>query len=377
MVNMGLVGFLPSFRTWNYINTEIVIVGCGGTGGRLVPTIAQHIANHNKEVAKEVRNDNKIYLNHPLKLILIDMDIVESKNLKRQNFYAFDIGKNKAQCLADRYSALNGIAISYYDKKFSEAKESLGRDNLIIFDCTDNLDARKSIEECGRNAVLISCGNEDTFGQVVVSTISTSYNNTDIVDTICTLSNRIAESVDQNRAHPNTYRLKHLPSLLTMFPDFKDTETASCTEIQLVNEQSMPINSLVAQLAYNAFYDIVSEVPLKYNIVKCSVQNSFSTHFINNPVTALDVLVPAFTLAKNSDEVLKSIHAFKSNRNINTYSLRYKSPAEIVEILNKNNCGNIAAGVLRSTLNDLKNESSTSPERLIEFGNAVKSLMEV
>jgi hypothetical protein len=198
--------------------------------------------------------------------------------------------------MAERYGALYGIDVEYFDKPFDQldlARNATDhgnqRHNFIIFDCTDNLDARRSIENAniknayGIKSVIISCGNEDTFGQVFVSTGPPH----------CCMINTYADELErlvmQEKAYIGSSNMKGrtfintvLPSLLTVFPDFKDTEKPSCTEIVLQNDQSMPINSLVAQLAYNAFYDIVAGKPLNYFMTKCNINNTFSTSYISN-----------------------------------------------------------------------------------------------
>lgn len=69
--------------------------------------------------------------------------------------------------------------------------------------------------------------------------------------------------------------------MLELYPNFKDTEKPSCTEIELQDDQSMPINSTVAQVAYNMFYNIISGKTLNYNMVKCNINNVFTTNTIN------------------------------------------------------------------------------------------------
>lgn len=69
--------------------TNVVVFGCGGTGSRAVPLISQLLSSH--EFTKNV------------KVILVDGDVVEEKNTKRQLFTQMDVGKNKAEVLAARY----------------------------------------------------------------------------------------------------------------------------------------------------------------------------------------------------------------------------------------------------------------------------------
>lgn len=66
---------------------QILMIGAGGTGG--------HIAPHLYRLLHA--------LDRPVKVIIADGDIVEEKNLVRQNFIASDLGRNKAQVLAERF----------------------------------------------------------------------------------------------------------------------------------------------------------------------------------------------------------------------------------------------------------------------------------
>lgn len=54
--------------------TCVIVVGCGGTGGRIIPLLAQHIANHNKTY--ETVATNNLFIKHKIELLLIDDDVV-------------------------------------------------------------------------------------------------------------------------------------------------------------------------------------------------------------------------------------------------------------------------------------------------------------
>ena len=284
----GKCNYRPTFQQSSSYATQIVVVGCGGTGSRLIPLIAQHISNHNVEVT---RPNNKQYLKGKMELILVDMDWVEFKNLKRQNFFAFDVGKNKASCLAERFSALYGIDIEVYTDIFENCRSSISsqsKGNTIIFDCTDNKLARESIEKFNQYATIISCGNEDTFGQIFVGTVWAGGKKTyQLMKSLKSIRQLITNPLAMCRkdADGSLWNdISYLPTFLQTFKAFKDTEAPSCTDIDLPDEQSMPINALVAQLAYNAFYTLISGQGLSYNLVKCSVDNQYHTEFISNPV---------------------------------------------------------------------------------------------
>lgn len=67
---------------------KVVMLGAGGTGAYVAPHVYRllHV------------------LDRPARFIICDGDIVEAKNLIRQNFVPADLGENKARVLAERYS---------------------------------------------------------------------------------------------------------------------------------------------------------------------------------------------------------------------------------------------------------------------------------
>lgn len=78
---------------------HIVLVGCGGTGSHLAMSLAR--------LAAHVRSQGR----PPLTLTFIDGDLVERKNVGRQWFAPHEIGRPKAQVLADRLNAAFGLDI--------------------------------------------------------------------------------------------------------------------------------------------------------------------------------------------------------------------------------------------------------------------------
>ena len=87
---------------------KIVIIGAGGTGGNVIPHLYRIAFSSNR----------------PCKVIICDGDIVERKNLIRQNFAECDIGENKAQVMAERYSEVFGIETEYIPD-YIESEEEL------------------------------------------------------------------------------------------------------------------------------------------------------------------------------------------------------------------------------------------------------------
>ena len=87
---------------------KIVIIGAGGTGRNVIPHLYRIAFSSNR----------------PCKVIICDGDIVERKNLIRQNFAECDIGENKAQVMAERYSEVFGIETEYIPD-YIESEEEL------------------------------------------------------------------------------------------------------------------------------------------------------------------------------------------------------------------------------------------------------------
>lgn len=140
---------------------HIVMIGCGGTGG--------HVAPHLYRLLYSVFR--------PSAVILCDGDIVEKRNLVRQNFVSCDLGRNKAEVIAERYSAAFGMACRYVPRYIESADElrSLLRPEradalVILIGAVDNNRSRQMCNDVfysARDLVYIDSGNGFANGQVV------------------------------------------------------------------------------------------------------------------------------------------------------------------------------------------------------------------
>lgn len=147
---------------------NIIIVGCGGTGSALFQDLARSEAATDEDT----------------RIILIDGDVVERKNIGRQYFSISQVGMNKAEALANTASkVLNLKNIYYYDKYLEnqdmlfEVCEMFPSKMTIIVGCVDNHPARKIIEEFVRSYDMsnyhsriiyyIDCANELLDGEVI------------------------------------------------------------------------------------------------------------------------------------------------------------------------------------------------------------------
>ena len=87
---------------------KIVMLGAGGSGGHIAPHLYRLL----------------YALERPVRFIICDGDIVEEKNLVRQNFTPADLGENKAKVLAERYSSVFGMETEY-EPEFIQSGERL------------------------------------------------------------------------------------------------------------------------------------------------------------------------------------------------------------------------------------------------------------
>lgn len=142
---------------------DIVVVGCGGTGSHYI-----------KELGRFLRSNNGIIFSD-LRLILIDGDQVEEKNLERQAFLKEDIGRNKAEVMAEILGEVYEIDCCYYDHfiDYYVELEKFVRDETIVVlvGCVDNHQCRQSlhyffIEQ--ENCVYLDAANEYAVGEVVI-----------------------------------------------------------------------------------------------------------------------------------------------------------------------------------------------------------------
>ena len=109
---------------------DVAVVGCGGTGGWVAESLCRLLANSGRQ------------------LILIDGDRVEERNLTRQNFQTADLGRFKAQALAERLALKYRVAVGYNVSpllKEEEGHRGLLSDCGIVVGCVDNAMARAAI----------------------------------------------------------------------------------------------------------------------------------------------------------------------------------------------------------------------------------------
>jgi len=115
---------------------KLYLVGCGGNGSWLAPDLVR--------LVRFLRETSQI----KIVLTFIDPDVVELKNVFRQNFAEAEVGGRKAELLALRYSAVWGQEIQVRAASFAKEMVQLEYGDLgVIIGCVDNAAARQTIAD--------------------------------------------------------------------------------------------------------------------------------------------------------------------------------------------------------------------------------------
>lgn len=152
-------------------NITIILVGCGGTGSFAALNLARLAASNPQ-------------LN--IKLVFVDFDQVEEKNIGRQYFCPADIGRPKARTLADRLNLAFGLKITPVVGPFQAemltrfSPEYAFRNHfMLLVGAVDNPAGRRGISKAAEynmeDSVVASkplwwldAGNDKNTGQVLL-----------------------------------------------------------------------------------------------------------------------------------------------------------------------------------------------------------------
>ena len=215
---------------------KIVQLGAGGTGGHIAPHLYRLLYSLDRQV----------------RYIICDGDVVEEKNLVRQNFAPADLGENKAQVIAERYSSVFGLETEYVPA-FVETEERLKEllhpyqwhignsyppkiihEMVILLGAVDNNKSRQLchlVFQQAKELIYIDSGNGEYTGQVVCGV----------------------------RRGGKTY----YPPIGTVYPDvLEETDKfpteLSCAEASVSAPQSMAANITAATAVVDMVYNILA-----------------------------------------------------------------------------------------------------------------------
>jgi PRTRC genetic system ThiF family protein len=214
------------------LDAIIVVVGCGGTGGFLAEAIC------------------RLLIGRRSRLHLVDHDRVEPHNVARQAFDRRDVGRYKAEVLAERlarrFEREVGYSVLPYDRELhAKVFGDTPADLRLIVGCVDNASARRSIAATldapsrsgGRshNVWWLDCGNGRNSGQI--------------------LFGNSTRPEDLRRAFiPGHRRCRALPAPSLQRPDLlsaapEPRPQPDCAEAVAEGEQGPTINQIVASIA--------------------------------------------------------------------------------------------------------------------------------
>ena len=101
---------------------KILLLGAGGTGGYVAPHLYRLMHT----------------LNRTVRINIVDGDLVEAKNLVRQNFCAADLGENKAKVLRHATPRRLGWRLSTTPHSSKKMKICIGWSNPATFGWMEN-----------------------------------------------------------------------------------------------------------------------------------------------------------------------------------------------------------------------------------------------
>ena len=133
------------------------VVGVGGTGSMFARDLPQLLIGTKHQ------------------MVLIDGDVVEEKNVRRQSYQMQDVGMNKAIALARKLNSFYAINCQAVDKYVTDKEllaEIKNRNTLpVIIGCVDNDSTRKLLEKTFRSldtVIYIDSANSAYSGNVYV-----------------------------------------------------------------------------------------------------------------------------------------------------------------------------------------------------------------
>jgi PRTRC genetic system ThiF family protein len=230
---------------------EIIVIGAGGTGGYLIRDLARFLYSVEKRI-----DNGKL----DISILVYDGDIVEEKNILRQNFMPQDIGQNKAEVMATRHTRAFGTNISYNAEMFTSAfMRHLTDKKRIFVGCVDNNAGRREIAKTmsmlqdswhskTKDSYWIDSGNEKKSGQVIVGS---------------------PKLMDVTDLYPEILLSKH-----------DSTVQVSCADRMLQDEQNMFVNLTASNLILNYIKNIILDIPMATHGTEFNIDNFFKNYYI-------------------------------------------------------------------------------------------------
>ena len=233
---------------------SISIIGCGGNGSILAEALMSYLKGK-----QEDRDFSYPYI------WFMDGDIVEEKNIRRQNFTIKDLGFYKCDVLRRRlgleynvYNLVGHIPFFLTDTGLS-SQRVYNQNNQAIFLCVDNVEARLLVwkhlkdDKNVRNFIMFDLGNSDYYGQV-----TTYYQ-----EYIRTVDKYLTLGADPRERYPNYSRPQE--------------RVVGCADRAAEVPQTITANYLTATYALNNFIQFMEKKTFYGSIEWATKEGMFAT----------------------------------------------------------------------------------------------------
>lgn len=282
------------------ILSNVVIIGCGGTGSRLIPMVSQLLS-------RGKWNDMVPTIT------LVDGDELEVKNLTRQNFIMDDVGRNKAECLAERYGGafeIPTVAINQFipsnvtdmsnwlaNNVPNSMRRLVGDRPTVFFLCVDNMKVRYEIIQAilystaarRHEHLIIDAGNENTYGQARVFSSRIVSEHEFYNPDLSALDRLVAKGSDG-------VPVPFIPCPIGTYlrsSGYTGNPDASCADL----EQTAAVNAIMAMSMFSILQNLYMMLPLKvetwfYDIHNGNDQTRMNTAWIKEIMTGNQYRVP-------------------------------------------------------------------------------------
>lgn len=221
----------PSFI---FMKIDILLVGCGGTGGCFFSKMVRFLSGLTLQGIE-------------LQFRIIDGDIVEAKNIGRQPFVMEDIGRNKAVALSSIAEEALGVRVKAYPTYLSPANMSIvsqfdyetksNGDIKIVIGAVDNHQCRICLHKYFMSyndlptLIYIDSANELSCGEIVIG-----------------VRDR-ARIITPDRAH-------YYPEILD--DKSKPVYELSCEELNIAAPQHLATNGMAGDLLFSYISQVIA-----------------------------------------------------------------------------------------------------------------------
>jgi PRTRC genetic system ThiF family protein len=231
----------------------LALIGCGGTGSWLAP----HVARVASLLIEKFHIRTEV--------AFIDPDMVEEKNCYRQHFSFAEVGLNKAEALAFRYSAGWKVPILAHAEKFD--KETLGKvfghtygAITIYIGCVDNTAARLEIMRAADSLTdwWLDCGNGRDSGQVLLGCGCERWQLKQLKPFAiegCTTWLPLPSAVYPSLIQPEQPEPRE--------PEAQAVGNLSCADLALLDAQSLGVNARIAAEAADILIRLLVTLDLR------------------------------------------------------------------------------------------------------------------